>query len=187
MNKLQQLDLELFNLINGNWHNEFFDTLMPLLRNAKSWIPLYLFLLFFALFNFKKNISWWIFFAAGTVILANFISSDIIREIFIRLRPCNDPLLAGSVRVLVTYRPQSSGFISAHAANHFAMATFFYFTLIKYIGKRGLLFFAWAFSICYAQVYVGVHFPMDIIRGGAIGFVFGYLSARSFNKTYDLI
>jgi undecaprenyl-diphosphatase len=187
MNKLASLDKKLFSLINGSWHNDLFDTVMPFLRNANFWLPLYLFLLLFALSNFKKNTGWWIFFAAGTVIVANFISSDVIREIFFRLRPCNDPEMAGSVRVLVTYRPQSSGFISSHAANHFSMAAFFYFTLKKFIGKWGLLFFIWALAICYAQVYVGVHFPFDIIRGALIGFVFGYLSARSFNKTYDLV
>ncbi len=187
MNKLLGLDKELFGLINGKWHNELFDSTMPFIRNPNTWIPLYLFLLVFAIFNFKKNSTWWIFFAAGTVVLANFLSADIIKEYFIRLRPCNDPQLSDTVRVLVTYRPQSSGFVSSHATNHFAMAAFFYVTLNKFIGKWGLLFFLWALLICYAQVYVGVHFPLDVICGGIIGFVLGYLSARSFNKNYVLI
>jgi membrane-associated phospholipid phosphatase len=187
MNKVIQSDKELFNLINNHWHNQLFDTLMPFLRNANLWLPLYLFLFVFSLMNFKKNTWWWIFFAAGTVIIANFISADIIKENILRLRPCNDPELADTVNVLVTYRPQSSSFVSSHATNHFAMATFFYFTLNKFMGKWGLLFFGWAALICYAQVYVGVHFPLDVATGGLIGFVFGYLSARSFNKNYDLI
>jgi len=187
MNKLLQLDKQFFQLINGRWHNSFFDVVMPFLRNSNSWIPLYLFLLLFAIFNFKKNTWWWILFAAGTVIVANFISADIIKETIFRLRPCNDPQLAGTVRVLVTYKPQSSSFVSSHATNHFAMAAFFYFTLNRFIGKWALLFFIWASAICYAQVYVGVHFPVDIICGALIGFVFGYLTARSFNKNYELI
>ena len=187
MNKLFQLDKHFFQLINGKWHNDLFDTLMPYIRNSITWIPLYLFLLVFTFSNFKKNTWWWLFFAAGTVIISNFISSDLIKENFLRLRPCNDPDLSGSIRVLVTYRPQSSSFTSSHATNHFAMAAFFYFTLKKKLGNWALLFFLWAISICYAQVYVGVHFPLDVISGAVIGFVFGYLSARSFNKTYDLI
>ena len=187
MDKLLGLDKKLFSIINSNWHNDYFDAWMPYLRNANIWVPLYLFLLVFALINFKKNTWWWIFFAAGTVIIANFLSADIIKESIFRLRPCNDPQLADSVRVLVTYRPQSSSFVSSHASNHFAMAAFFYFTLKKFIGKWTLLFFLWASAICYAQVYVGVHFPLDVICGGLIGFVFGYLSARSFNKNYDLV
>ncbi|MEP7165138.1 MAG: phosphatase PAP2 family protein [Ferruginibacter sp.] len=187
MNIPLRLDKELFGLINGSWHNETLDVLMPFLRNSNSWMPLYLFLLVFALTNFKKNTWWWIFFAAGTVIVSNFISADIIKELIFRIRPCNDAELAGTARVLVTYRPQSSGFVSSHAANHFAMAAFFYYTLKDFMGKWALLFFLWAFSICYAQVYVGVHFPIDVICGGVIGFVFGYLSAGSFNKNYDLV
>ena len=186
MNKVLQLDKQLFTVINGN-HNDLFDTLALFLRNSNSWMPLYLFLLCFALVNFRKNTWWWVFFAAGTVILTNFLSSDIIKENIFRLRPCNDPDLADTVRVLVNYRPQSSSFTSSHATNHFAMAAFFYFTLNRFIGKWGLLFFAWALSICYAQVYVGVHFPLDVTSGGLIGFVFGYLSARSFNKNYELL
>jgi len=187
MNKLLQLDKELFKTINSSWHNEVFDTWMPFVRNSNIWLPLYLFLLVFALCNFKKNTWGWIFFAAGTVIISNFISSDLIKQNIFRLRPCNDPGLADSIKVLVTYRPQSSSFTSSHATNHFAMAAFFYFTLNKFIGKWALLFFLWAFSICYAQVYIGVHFPLDVISGGLIGFVFGYLAARSFNKNYDLV
>ena len=187
MDKLLQLDKQFFQAINGRWHNGLFDAVMPFIRNSNFWIPLYLFLLLFAIFNFKKNLWWWIFFAAGTVIISNFISSDIIKENILRLRPCNDPQLAGTVRVLVTYRPQSSSFTSSHATNHFAMATFFYFTLKKFMGKWVLLFFAWASLICYAQVYVGVHFPLDVISGGLIGFVFGYLSARSFNRNHQLL
>lgn len=186
MNKILETDKGLFKLINGAWHNDLFDTVMPFLRNANFWMPLYLFLFVFALANFKKNTWWWVLFAAGTVILTNFFSSDIIKENIFRLRPCNDPQLADSIRVLAGYRPQSSSFTSSHATNHFGMAAFFYFTLRKFIGGWGLLFFFWAASICYAQVYVGVHFPLDTISGGMIGFVFGYLSARSFNKNYDL-
>lgn len=186
MNKLLQLDKELFKLININWHHESIDTWMLFLRNSNTWMPLYLFLFLFALSNFKKNTWWWIFFAAGTVIISNFLSADIIKEAIYRVRPCNNPQLADTARVLVTYRPQSSSFVSSHATNHFAMAGFFYFTLNKFMGKWSLLFFLWAAIICYAQVYVGVHFPLDVLSGGAIGLVFGYLSARSFNKTYDL-
>jgi undecaprenyl-diphosphatase len=186
MNKLLQLDKELFKIINYDGHSEFLDSIMPFIRNQNSWMPLYLFMFVFALSNFKKSTWWWVFFAAGTVIISNFISSDIIKENFFRLRPCHDPELADSIKVLVTYRPQSSSFTSSHATNHFAMGTFFYFTLSKFIGKWGLLFFFWAFIICYAQVYIGIHFPLDVISGGLIGFVFGYLSARSFNKNHDL-
>ncbi|MDB5202435.1 MAG: phosphoesterase PA-phosphatase related protein [Ferruginibacter sp.] len=186
MHKLIELDRHLFSLINSHWNNSFFDAILPLVRNSIFSLPLYLFLLVFAIINFKSKAFWWIVFAAGTAILGDFISSDLIKNNIIRLRPCNDPSLADSMRFLVSYRPQSSSFTSSHATNHFALAAFFFYTLENYVGKWAQLFFLWAFVIIYAQVYVGVHFPLDVICGGLIGFVLGYLSARSFNKHYGL-
>jgi undecaprenyl-diphosphatase len=92
-----------------------------------------------------------------------------------------------SVRFLLSYKPQSSSFTSSHATNHFALAAFFYFTLKKYFNKWGLLFFCWAFMICYAQVYVGVHYPFDVICGGIIGFSIGYGFARFFNLKFQQV
>jgi membrane-associated phospholipid phosphatase len=186
MEQLLGMDRSSFHLINAKWHNSFFDLVMPFLRHANFWLPLYLFLFVFALLNFKRNTWWWIVFAACTAILTNFISSDIIKENFYRPRPCGDPDLQGKMRFLVSYCPISSSFTSSHATNHFGLAAFFYFTLRNYIGKWAGLFFVWSILIIYAQVYVGVHYPLDVISGGLIGFVLGYLSARSFNKHYGL-
>ncbi|MEQ1554224.1 MAG: phosphatase PAP2 family protein, partial [Ferruginibacter sp.] len=107
-------------------------------------------------------------------------------ENIFRLRPCNDHTLRDTFTLLIGYRPQSSSFTSSHATNHFAMAAFFFYTLKQYFGKFSVLFFIWAALICFAQVYVGVHFPLDVICGGIIGFIFGYLCATSFNKRYFL-
>ncbi|MBC7934910.1 MAG: phosphatase PAP2 family protein [Rhizobacter sp.] len=187
MHPLIEFDRHLFTLINSKWNNGLFDAVMPYVRNQYLWGPLYLFMLVWILFNFKKNTGWWLFFFAGTAVLTNFISSDLIKENIYRIRPCNDPTMADTVRFLVSYHPKSSSFTSSHATNHFGLAAFFYYTLKNYIGKWGWLFFAWAGIIIYAQVYVGVHFPLDVVCGGLIGFLFGYLSANSFNKNYSLV
>lgn len=187
MEQLLLYDRHLFKIINNQWSNSFFDWLMPWLRNSTMWVPLYLFLLLLGTVNFKKTGWWWVFFAAGTAILTDFISSGIIKHNIIRLRPCNEPDIAAWVNVLVGYRPQSSSFTSSHATNHFGIAMFFYLTLKPYIKKWAALFFLWAFSISFAQVYVGVHYPLDITCGALIGLVIGYLSARSFNKNYGLV
>jgi undecaprenyl-diphosphatase len=86
----------------------------------------------------------------------------------------------------VGYRPQSSSFTSSHAANHFGMAMFIYTTFKTRFPKWPALFFVWAFLISFAQVYVGVHYPLDITAGALIGILIGYLSGRSFNRTYGL-
>ncbi|MCW5918086.1 MAG: phosphatase PAP2 family protein [Ferruginibacter sp.] len=184
---LAELDKSIFKIINYQMSNPVFDLFMPFIRNQYLWMPLYIFLIVFILTNFKKTTAWYLVFAIGTVILSNFISSDLIKGNIYRLRPCNDPSLANYIHVLVGYRPQSSSFTSSHATNHFAMAAFFYYTLKKYLGNYCYLFMGWAAIICFAQIYVGVHFPFDILAGAAIGFVLGYLSARSFNRNYGLI
>ena len=186
MQELLSYDRHLFKLVNSHWNNHFFDWLMPWLRNAEVWYPLYLFLILFVVTNYKKTGLWWVLFAAGTVILANFVSSDLMKENFWRVRPCNNPDYASWINILVGYRPQSSSFTSSHAANHFTMAMFFYLTLKKKYNKWPLLFFLWAASISYAQVYVGVHYPLDVVCGTMIGILIGYLSGRSFNRNYGL-
>ena len=75
--------------------------------------------------------------------------------------------------------------MSSHAANHFAMAMFIYSTLKNYIGKWLGLLFVWAFFIAYAQVYVGVHYPIDVICGGLFGSVIGYGWAKFFQKHFS--
>lgn len=187
MNQLLLYDKALFRHINYDWQNHFFDWLMPWMRNANLWYPLYFFLVLFAVINYKKNGWWWVLFCGGAVFLSNVVSSDLLKQNIIRLRPCNDPAIADWVRVLVGYRPQSSSFTSSHAANHFAFAMFWYITLKPLIGKWGILFFIWAFIISLAQVYVGVHYPIDVTCGALIGILIGYLSGKSFNKNFDLV
>ena len=187
MHTIITADRQLFGYINDHFHNNFFDLLMPFVRNSITWMPLYIFLLFFILLNFTKDKWQWIALTACTVILTNFISSNLIKDHIMRLRPCNDPAFADRIRFLLSYRPQSSSFTSSHAVNHFAMATFFFFTLKKYIGNAAWLFIFWAALICYAQVYIGVHFPLDVTCGAILGIVFGYLSARLYNRYFSLM
>jgi membrane-associated phospholipid phosphatase len=187
MQKIIQLDRDLFVFVNDHLHNDFLDFFMSLVRNSSTWYPLYIFLLAFVLTNFKKDKWWWVLFAILTVYLSNYISSNLIKENIQRLRPCNDPEFMSKINFLIGYKPQSSSFTSSHATNHFAMAGFFFFTLKKYIGTIAWLFLFWAAIICFAQVYVGVHFPLDVVCGGIIGYLFGYLSATSFNKRYSLM
>jgi undecaprenyl-diphosphatase len=120
--------------------------------------------------------------AVVTGAFTDLVSSRLIKENVFRLRPCQDKSLADHIHVLVQYCPHSSSFTSSHAANHFGFAAFFYFTLKNYYGKWTALIFLWAFIICYAQVYVGVHYPIDVLCGALVGTVIGCLVSRLFNK-----
>ncbi|MEO7443898.1 MAG: phosphatase PAP2 family protein [Ferruginibacter sp.] len=186
MQKLKALDRVMFSYLNGSWHNPVFDYALPIMRHAYFWAPLYLFILVLVLQNSRKNVLLWLLFTALVVTLSDYISSDLIKENFFRLRPCNDLTLVPPARLLLSYRPQSSSFISSHAANHFCIAMFFFLTLKNLMGKYGLWLFAWAAFICYAQVYVGVHYPLDVIAGAIVGIVFGYLCGTLANRYFPL-
>src|SRR5690606_16011119 len=152
----------------------FFDWLMPLLRNRFFWTPLYLFMAIFFVRNYGRQ-GWMILAFMGiTFGITDYSSSSIIKPAVERLRPCNDPVLKADVNNLVHC---GSGYSmpSSHAANHFALALF----LVGVFSHkwRPILVLAplWAFSISFAQVYVGVHYPGDILFGGILGGMIGYI------------
>ncbi|MEO6735857.1 MAG: phosphatase PAP2 family protein [Ginsengibacter sp.] len=178
----------IFSKVNGVWHNPFLDTLLPFLRQSYLWIPLYLFLAIFAPLNFGKKGVYWSLCFILTAVLTDYISSTLIKGAFLRLRPCQDPALIQHIRLLANYCPGNSSFTSSHAANHFAAAMYIFATFKKTSGKWKwpALLFIWASLISYTQVYVGVHFPADVICGALAGLITGYLPAQIFNKKIGL-
>lgn len=185
-NAIKQFDYRLFEKMNGQWHNAFFDVFLPFIRESAVWWPFYFFLLLFATINFKTRGWLWVLFLIANVMLSDFVSSTLIKDNFFRLRPCHDPYLAGNIRVLVSYCPVSSSFTSSHAVNHFAAAMFIFTTFKKTLGPKWSLLFIWAFAISYAQVYVGVHFPFDVFCGIIVGLILGYIPATVYNHTIGL-
>jgi len=186
LKRVIELDHQLFFAINGKWSNAFFDSVLPYTRESIIWLPLYLFLLVFIWMNFGKQGLWWALFFICLAACCDLVSSKLIKENIMRARPCRHPEIADHVRFLVNYCPQSSSFTSSHATNHFGMATFIYFTLRSYTSKWLALIFLWAAMIAYAQVYVGVHFPLDVTSGALLGIFIGYLMSLIFNKKMGL-
>jgi undecaprenyl-diphosphatase len=184
--QIQPVDLWLLTHINQQWSNPFLDTVLPFLRESFFWVPLYLFLLLFVTINFGKIGWWWVLAAVLTAALADLISSQLIKENIMRIRPCQDMNVSGQIRFFINYCPRSSSFTSSHATTHFAQATFFFLTL-RDLSKWARLFFAWAFLIAYTQVYVGVHYPFDVFCGGLIGCIIGFLVAKMFHKQIGIL
>ncbi|MEO9144615.1 MAG: phosphatase PAP2 family protein [Ginsengibacter sp.] len=183
---IKQFDYRLFDKMNGQWHTPFFDIFFPFIREPTLWVPLYFFLVIFAVINFKYRGWFWVLFFLMNVMLSDYVSSTLIKDNFFRLRPCHDPSLFESVRFLVSYCPVSSSFTSSHAANHFAAAMFIFTTFKKAVSPKWAILFLWAFAISYAQVYVGVHFPFDIFSGAIVGVITGYIPAKIFNSSIGL-
>ena len=181
--KILQFDRALFEKINSDWTNPLFDAVMPFVRHHLHWAPLYLFLLIFLIINYKHNWLWWVVFFLATVALTDMTGTYIFKHNFQRLRPCNDPEMIDRVRHLLD-RCGGYSFISNHAANHFGMGTFFYFTFRTQLKNWAWIGLAWAALIAYAQVYVGIHYPSDVLAGALLGVVFGTATAGLFNKRF---
>jgi len=180
LHTILQGDYWLFSRINQVWTTPFLDFLFLFMREQELWYPFYLFLLVFATLNFRKKGWLWSAYFIMTVIISDLISSSLIKDhLVFRLRPCNNPAWADSIRFLANYCPSSSSFTSSHACNHFAMAMFIYRTL-KHTSPWWRLVFVWAFLISYAQVYVGVHYPLDVTCGAGLGLFIGWFTSRVF-------
>ncbi len=174
MELINNLDTELFLIINQGIANPIFDWLMPYVRNPYVWTPLYLFIVIFCIKNYGKK--------GGLILLglllsfgvADFTSASLIKPAVQRIRPCNDLSLKEEV---VTRVRCGSGysFPSTHASNHFALALFLILVFRRV--WRHVTFWAllWAALICLAQVYVGVHYPLDVLAGALLGTGIGYL------------
>jgi len=183
---LLYLDYRLFTLINSHWSNSFFDFICPLIRNKYIWLPLYVFLFSFFIINFKRKGWLIIVFIIVTVTCADQISSHVLKPAVKRIRPCNQEILAGNIRMLVNCS-NSYSFPSSHASNHFAAALFLIALLAGRRKWLSVLLVLWAFAISYSQVYVGLHFPLDIIAGGLIGSLIGWAGGSFFLKYSEQI
>lgn len=179
---IQPLDEWLLTHVNQDWSSAFLDTLLPYLRETLFWVPLYLFLLLFVTINFGVKGWWWVAGVILTAAMADIISSQIIKPNVMRLRPCRDADVAEHIRFFVRYCPGSSSFTSSHATSHFAQGMFFFLTLRHVFGRWAWLFFIWALSIAYTQVYVGVHYPFDVFCGSILGCGIGWGMAKLFQQ-----
>jgi membrane-associated phospholipid phosphatase len=185
LDKLLDYDYFIFAKIHAQWHNAFLDFIFPYLRNPFFWSPLYLFLVVFMFDHFgKKGLLWALFFLLSFG-LGDFFSARLLKPIVHRIRPCIDPMWAGIHRHIV---PDSHGFSfpSSHATNHFAMGMFIIITCGKFDFRIKYLCFIWAAAVAYAQVYVGVHYPIDVTCGAMLGCWIGYITGNYFNTKNKL-
>ncbi len=178
---LQNWDAALFQCINGSLSNPVFDALLPWFREKWFWMPVYLFVAAFALLNFRGRGCVILLGLVLTVGLSDFTSSSLVKKNVQRLRPCNDPAMFEKVQVRV---PCGGGysFTSSHAANHFAAAVFLiamFGGLARWVRPAAL---TWAGLIAFAQVYVGVHYPGDVLCGAVLGAVLGWWTATIWQR-----
>jgi membrane-associated phospholipid phosphatase len=184
---LLAIDKAIFNFINQQATNAFADSIFPWWRESITWLPLYLFLLVFLFVNYGKNTWYWLLSIGVAVALSDQISSGIIKPFVHRLRPCADPEMAYTVRLLLNHCSGAFSFTSSHATNHFAAAVFIIKTLYPIMKPYKYAWLFWAASISYGQVYVGVHYPLDIICGAIIGSIIGSMVAAFYKRRIGVV
>ena len=180
-NWLYNLDKTVFVLIHNDSDHQLLDNLMLLLRNPYTWIPFYAFMLYFAI---KKcgNKTWqFLVMSLFTFFITDAVCARVWKPMFQRLRPCYEPSLHGLVRNIIDCGGLNS-FPSNHAANHFGLAAFWYWSVFLMSGQKWNWLWIWAAAISYAQVYVGKHYPSDVIAGAIFGYLIGITSAKLFHR-----
>jgi len=110
------------------------------------------------------------------VLLADQLSVHLFKNVFQRLRPSHEPELTGMVHLVRDYRGGNWGFVSSHAANTFAIATFL--SLIFKNRKFWIILFSWCIIVSYTRIYLGVHYPGDIFGGALLGMVIGWGNSK---------
>ena len=192
LEQLLHIDTEILLAING-WHAPWADTLMWIISAKTTWIPLYLLLIGLLVWRYRKptltTVKWLekvpvcvvmivvIVLAVGA---ADFIASGILKDLVARPRPTRVPQLEGVLHLVNNYRSGQYGFVSSHAANTMACGVLFSLIWRKKIATIGLML--WVAMNCYSRMYLGVHYPLDIIGGllvGALVAVAGYTLLRA--------
>jgi len=170
------IDKQLFVFINSVLANPVLDMLCPFFRNQKNWYLLYAVFAYLLYRQYNFRALYVIAATALLILLSDQVSANLIKNVVQRLRPCNDELFKNQVRLLVNCGKGYS-FVSAHASNHFALAVFLS-AMLKNISWLRMALLMWAACIAFSQVYVGVHYPADVITGGILGSMLAYVFVK---------
>lgn len=173
INFLLEIDLKLLLFINS-WHEPWLDSVMVSLTNGLVWSPLFLIVIGVMIYKFRWQSIAMLLFVALVIFLTDRVSSGLIKPWVGRLRPSHEPDLADLIHIVNGYRGGVFSFVSSHAANAFGVATFLWLILRKNV-KWIWLMFIWATIFSYTRIYLGVHYPSDILGGGVLGALIGLL------------
>ncbi|HRE78598.1 MAG TPA: phosphatase PAP2 family protein [Flavobacterium sp.] len=181
MEELIQLDKDLFLFLN-NLGSEQWDGFWLIITKQIYWSPIFIFVFYFII----KKIGWkqfgiLVLFLAALITFTDQLT-NLAKYMFERLRPCNDPTLEGLIRMKEGWARKSFGYFSGHASNSMATTTFIFFLFRKHF-KYLFLLFLFPLIFAYSRIYLGLHFPADIISG----YIFGIFTGTLFYRIYKIM
>lgn len=181
--KIQDMDMQVLSLFNGS-DNIMLDQMVQILTSGLTWIPLYVMLFFVVIRNNETmgQIALVVGSAIFCVLFADGLVDGIIKQLAERWRPSNDPTFKYMVQVVDDIRLKGYSFCSAHAANTMSLAVFF--SLLVRSKLLTITLVTWSLINCWTRLYLGVHYPSDILCGMIIGIIVGILVYLLYYKIY---
>jgi undecaprenyl-diphosphatase len=168
MELIRSIDYSVFSFING-LNNSALDFIMWYASQRWLWIPFYLYLAWFLYGKYPQQFIGLLVCVAILITLSDQVASSVIKPAVMRLRPCHNQLIAEQMHLVNGYCGGKFGFVSSHASNSFALATFLCLLFgKKYKGLQWILIL-WACLVSYSRIYLGVHYPTDIAGGAILG------------------
>jgi undecaprenyl-diphosphatase len=177
---LIDIDKGLFFAINSN-HTSWLDWLMWELSGGFFWLVA-LFSIGFLLVKQYGKKGWILALIAGALFAVSDQTSNYFKHTLKRERPTHNPEMIKGTHIVSDYKGGKYGFYSGHASNSFALCTFAFFLLRRRL-KGAYLLYAFAFLTSYSRIYLGVHYPFDILMGAGMGMIFGLLFYVVVTKT----
>lgn len=179
---LLQLDRNVFIFLNG-LGSETFDGFWLFITKQLNWLPFFLLIAYLVF----KHLGWKhalmiLLLMALLITLTDQTTNHLFKYRFMRLRPGSDPSLDGLIRAVKT--SSSFSFISGHASNSMAAAFFLYKVLRPYLKYMGFIFL-WPLIFAYSRIYLGLHYPLDIVCGYIWGIVMGWTMIRLYAYLRD--
>jgi len=182
-NFLEEYDRALLLKINS-LHNELLDTLMWQFSEIYILTPFALLLLFFYHKRYQLRNTVALLLCVGIVIACTDLSSNSVKHMVKRYRPTHNLQIKDKLHIVKDYRGGKYGFFSSHAANTVGVTTFLFLAASWVYRRYRLLFFLFPFLIIYSRMYLGAHYPSDVLIGTIDGLIFGYIVFLIFRKYF---